>query len=305
MSRLMVKLLQSDNFFEEKTLKNLLNVVSSFNFVEKEYGKEIENFQLIQPGIDDVLSRVVGESLIVDQEYSGIFRIPNMGIHFESFQSPDEWRFSIALEKTTFNIYYHLSGAKNALEGYKFNYNNLFEWDYHTNVLLEPNQGIFYRPWIFHSFSGGILQNYRLLSTQSNIDKKIILVMGLPGTGKTRLIEKLSEKLDCCVLNSGNIRRMYNDNDFTIEGRTNHAMKLRNLVHFSNKKYTIIESVCPLIMTRDYVSPDFIIWMNTQTNSKYNDTDKMFEKPSNSNLIINDFNYNIETILEQIKNEIP
>jgi hypothetical protein len=74
-----------------------------------------------------------------------------------------EWIFILALEPTTFNLYHHLSGAKTALDEYKFDYNNLFDWDIHTNILLEPNQGIIFRPWLFHSLTHQrLVQLYRL-----------------------------------------------------------------------------------------------------------------------------------------------
>lgn len=298
MSRLMVKILQTDDYFSKQQLAGLRAAVTTLPFQEREHGKEIVNFNLIQPGVDEILSRVAGEPLAVDTAASGIFRIPNLNIHFEGFDSPNEWCFAVALEKSTFNIYYHLSGARNALEGYRFNYQNLFEWDYHTNILLEPNQGIFFRPWIFHSFSGGVFHMYRLKSTGTAVDKKIILVMGLPGSGKTTLAARLGEKLGASVINSGAVRKMYGDNDFTVGGRTRQAQKLRHLAHFSDKEWVIVDSVCPLVMTRDYISPDYTIWMDTGATSTL---DIEFQPPEIYSLRIKDFNYSIDSIISAIQ----
>lgn len=163
----MIKMMQADNFFAEEDVKKLLNVTYSLPFVDKEYGKEIENFNLILPDSSDIFSKVLGHPVTVDEERSGVFRRPmNCIIHFEGFDSHDEWCFLVALEPTTFNLYTHNSGAKSALEGFQFNYLNLFEWDYEVNILLKPNQGIFFRPWLFHSIEHGVVQYYRLLGNK-------------------------------------------------------------------------------------------------------------------------------------------
>ena len=300
MSRLMVKTLQSDGFFDPSDVESLYNVISSMEFTPYELGKEIKNFNLIQPGIDEVLSKVVGEKLLVDAPNSGRFIIPDNIIHFEGFENPNEWCFAVALEKCTFNVYYHLSGAQTALDGYRFNYRNLFEWDYHTNILLEPNQGIFYRPWVFHSFNGGLVYHNRLKSVDTFATKKKILVMGLPGSGKTTLATALSKELHASHFNADAVRKMYNDWDFSDEGRIRQAERMRNLTHLSETEYNVIDFVCPRVATRDIVNANFIIWMNTIESGRYEDTNSIFEKPTQVNIEINDFNYDVKTIAQNI-----
>jgi hypothetical protein len=166
-----VKLIHADNFFPGDDANRLLMISRNLNFVEKQYGLEIDNFNLVFPGLDPVFSKVVGEEITVDEPRSGIFRRPmNCIIHFEEFDSLDEWCFIIALEPTTFNLYNHLEdgpmskvNARSALDGYKFNYRNLFEWDVCVNIRLEQNQGVIFRPWLFHSIEDGIVQYYRLI----------------------------------------------------------------------------------------------------------------------------------------------
>lgn len=163
-SRGMVKLIQADNFFQPGGAQELYSIVSNLQFVEKEYGKEIDNFNLIQPGLEPLFSRAIGEPVVIDEDNSGVFRFCNSTIHFESFDHPDEWCFAIALEDhIMFNTYHHNSGAETVFDGYKFHYRNLFEWKYISNFELKANQGIFYRPWIFHSFGAGLIQYYKLL----------------------------------------------------------------------------------------------------------------------------------------------
>jgi len=124
-----VKLIHADNFFPGDDANRLLMISRNLNYVEKQYGLEIDNFNLVFPGLDPVFSKVVGEEVTVDEPRSGIFRRPmNCIIHFEEFDSLDEWCFIVALEPTTFNLYNHLEdgpmskvNARSALEGYKFN----------------------------------------------------------------------------------------------------------------------------------------------------------------------------------------
>lgn len=168
--RAMVKLIHADNFFPKGEANNCRAVVENLGFVDAEYGQEIPNFQLIFPNLEPIFSRIIGEPVVIDNPKSGIFRRPMHFIHFESFETLDEWCFVIALERTTFNVYSHLKDgqyrnfdAYSALDGYQFNYANLFEWDVQTNIVLEANQGLFYRPWMFHSLENGVIQYYKLL----------------------------------------------------------------------------------------------------------------------------------------------
>ena len=169
----MVKLIHADNFFKGDEAEQCRWALEGMQFVEGNYGMEIPNFQMVFSGVDEAFSHAVGEKLTVVKEDSGKFKRPFRSIHFESFDGLNEWCFVIALQRTTFNIYHHVKDysvdidivdAKSALEGYQFNYKNLFEWKVNTNIELEPNQGVFFRPWCFHSLDGGMVQYYRLKS---------------------------------------------------------------------------------------------------------------------------------------------
>lgn len=160
----MVSLIKADGFYKQDEIEALKIVVLSLPFVDKEFGKEIDNFNMVSEQLQPIFCDVLGEKIKIDEDRSGIFRKPVEFVHFEGFDSPDEWCFFVALQPTTFNLYYHKeTGARSALDGYKFNYLNLLEWDYHINMLLEPNEGVFFRPWLFHSFDNGLIQCYRLI----------------------------------------------------------------------------------------------------------------------------------------------
>jgi len=152
----------------------LCSVVQGIKYIEAEYGIEAENFNLILPDIHLIFSKILGEDVIIDKKRSGLIRKPYNGmIHFESFESTDEWCFILALEKTTLNIYKHVKDiryndydvvdSRHVLDGYQFNYGNLFEWDVVSNIILECNQGVFIRPWVFHSLQDGTVQYYRIM----------------------------------------------------------------------------------------------------------------------------------------------
>ena len=64
--------------------------------------------------------------------------------------------------------------------------------------------------------------------------KKIkILIMGLPGSGKTTLSEKLAPLIKATRVNADEIRKKFNDWDFSVEGRmrqSNRMNKILNLI---------------------------------------------------------------------------
>lgn len=163
----MTKLICADNFFMDGTVDKLVDVSKSLPFHENEYGHEVLDFNMVIPDLDPIFSRMVGNPVHTIDSLSGVFRKPMSGIHFESFDSFDDWIFFISLEHTTFNLYNHIedvgkSNSRNALDGYGWNYQNLLEWDCYCNLLLEPNQCVFIKPWLYHSLNGGLVQVYRL-----------------------------------------------------------------------------------------------------------------------------------------------
>ena len=173
-NRTAIKVVHADGFFPKGEAEGLASVVRDVQYVEQEYGLEIPNFNLILPDIHLVFSKILGEEVEIDRARSGIVRRPHNGmIHFESFDDPNEWCFILALERTVLNIYKHVedvrygeygkSDSANVLEGFKFNYRNLFEWDVTHNMILDCNQGVFIRPWVFHSLQDNLVQYYRIV----------------------------------------------------------------------------------------------------------------------------------------------
>ena len=164
----LIKTMTIDDFYTNNMAMNIANTIGTLDFQNCEYGSEIPNFNMIPDDADKLFSKVLNFNVSVSKE-SGIFRRPKMFIHFESFDSPDDWLFVSALETSTFNIFEHQSGVKTARQGYQFNYTNLFEWDLKVNYILEPGQGVFFRPWLFHSFDQGLVQVFKMKEQQNAI----------------------------------------------------------------------------------------------------------------------------------------
>lgn len=157
-----IKTLTIDDFYTAEGAYNLSLVARSLQFVQKSLGREIENFNHVPDDLSDIISRTIARKVEVDLDRSGVFRFPDVFVHFEDFETTKDWMLVVALDQTYFNIYEHKDGARNALEEYQFPYMDLFQWNVKVNYELEPGQAVFFRPWLFHSFTGNLIQIFRL-----------------------------------------------------------------------------------------------------------------------------------------------
>jgi len=110
-----------------------------------------------------------------------------------------------------------------------------------------------------------------------------ILIMGLPGAGKTKLADSLYNQLypqsKCVWINADRIREKYNDWDFSIEGRIRQANRLRNEADILESDFAIVDFVCPLPEMREIFNADITIWVDTINKGRFEDTNKMFVPP--------------------------
>jgi len=110
---------------------------------------------------------------------------------------------------------------------------------------------------------------------------KKILVMGLPGSGKSYLSDKLATLLGAEWLNADRVRAEANDWDFSPEGRTRQAERMKHLAQegLDRGKHVIADFVCPTEKTRQDFSADYIVWVDTIKEGRFEDTNKMFVPP--------------------------
>ena len=106
--------------------------------------------------------------------------------------------------------------------------------------------------------------------------------MGLPGSGKSTLAKPFAELIGGVWLNADAVRGEYNDWDFSVEGRMRQALRMKYLADGVVKagKVAVADFVCPTEAARAEFNADFTVWMDTIKAGRFEDTNKLFEKPS-------------------------
>ena len=105
--------------------------------------------------------------------------------------------------------------------------------------------------------------------------------MGLPGAGKTTLANELAPMIDARRLNADEVRKAANDWDFSEEGRKMHAKSMASLAIKlkDQNNYVVADFICPTPEARNLFPADYIIWVDTIREGRFDDTNKMFVKP--------------------------
>lgn len=131
-----------------------------------------------------------------------------------------------------------------------------------------------------------------------------ILIMGLPGAGKTFLAERLKKYLETNApatiasyindefppalmdkkakvdwFNADEIRKRFNDWDFSRDGRIRQSIRMAEFALKCTGDYVICDFVAPLPEMRHNFKADWVIWMDTIDQGRFEDTNKAFVPP--------------------------
>ena len=138
-----------------------------------------------------------------------------------------------------------------------------------------------------------------------------ILIMGLPGSGKTTLAGALKKYLEengeisyaralqehigdfnCEVnwFNADDIRRKYNDWDFSNDGRIRQSIRMFQFSMEAGGDYVICDFVAPLVEMRNNFKADWTIWVDTIREGRYADTNAAFVEPAEYDFRVNEQN---------------
>ena len=128
--------------------------------------------------------------------------------------------------------------------------------------------------------------------------KKKILIMGLPGAGKTTLASKLVPLIKAKWLNADEVRKEANDWDFSDEGRKRQAKRMAEKAEkFKNQGFNVVaDFVCPTPKAREIFKPDFLVWVDTIKEGRFQDTNKIFLKPEKYDVRVTEKNSEIWSI---------
>jgi len=136
-----------------------------------------------------------------------------------------------------------------------------------------------------------------------------ILIMGLPGSGKTTLATTLKKYLEengtmspgraemlplsgddtqVSWFNADDIRRKYNDWDFSNDGRIRQSLRMFQFSIEAGGDYVICDFVAPLVEMRNNFKADWTIWMDTIREGRYADTNAAFVEPEQYDFRVNE-----------------
>ena len=129
--------------------------------------------------------------------------------------------------------------------------------------------------------------------------------MGLPGSGKTYFAERLKKYLESNSntqtmplermlnlelmplqyssrvdwFNADEIRKRFNDWDFSREGRIRQSVRMFDFAVSCSEDFVICDFVAPLVEQRNNFKADWTIWMDTIDAGRYEDTNQAFVPP--------------------------
>lgn len=112
--------------------------------------------------------------------------------------------------------------------------------------------------------------------------KRKILIMGLPGAGKTTLARLLTPLLKAVWFNADEVRaNLHKDLSFSHADRIEHARRMGWLCDKVAKAggIAIADFVCPTDETRTAFGEAFVIFVDRIQAGRFEDTNRMFIRP--------------------------
>jgi len=116
-----------------------------------------------------------------------------------------------------------------------------------------------------------------------------ILVMGLPGAGKSTLSRALAPLLSATIFNADEVRANINrDLGFSPEDREEHARRMGWMCDrvVEAGGIAIADFICPTPRTREAFGPAFTVWVDRISEGRFPDTNKLFVPPEEYNMRI-------------------
>lgn len=114
-----------------------------------------------------------------------------------------------------------------------------------------------------------------------------ILIMGLPGAGKTTLANALAPLLNAVVFNADAVRaNLSRDLGFSLDDRIEHARRMGWMCDrvIEAGGTVIADFICPTPDTRDAFGDAFTIWLDRIAAGRFEDTNRMFARPEHFDL---------------------
>ena len=109
-----------------------------------------------------------------------------------------------------------------------------------------------------------------------------ILIMGLPGAGKTTLARTLAPLLNGVIFNADEVRAQINrDLGFSAEDRIEHARRMGWMCDrvVEAGGIAIADFICPTPQTRAAFGPAFTVWVDRIQEGRFEDTNRLFVPP--------------------------
>lgn len=109
-----------------------------------------------------------------------------------------------------------------------------------------------------------------------------ILILGLPGSGKTTLAKPFAELVGGVHINADVVRTSYDDWDFSLSGRIRQSVRMKHLADgvVMAGKIAVCDFIAPTKEARKNFNADFTVWMDTINQCRFQDTNMIFEPPA-------------------------